>query len=819
MKNLIILFLFFTPLIVAQNFNVRGKILDSQTNQPLIGANIYLKSDPNLGTATNKNGNFEINNLTKPETLVISYLGYETKNIPVETDTTVTIRLEQKLIPAQTVFVEGSIGKEGTTPLTFNKINRVQIKKNYSVQDIPEFLSSVPSLTYYSEGGNGIGYNYLSIRGFDQRRISVSVNGIPQNDPEDHNVYWLDFPDILSSTDAIQVQRGAGSGVIGAPAIGGSINIITSAFSSEPQFNLESSYGTYNTKKFLISYSSGLVDNKYSFYAKLSKIQSSGYRNNSWTNFNSYYFSGVRYDKNLTTQIDLYGGPIADGLAYTGLPKFAVTQEKYRKLNYSYWEANGDSFTTSITRRPEEKENYSQPHYELLNELRISDNIKLNSALFLVLGDGFFDYDGSWADTSYLRLTHQYGFNPTSNPGNVLIRAQVNNTQYGWVPRLSWKHTSGELIIGGELSRHRSTHWASVEYGENLPVGLTPSYRFNYYNGSKDVIIGYAHESYDVSSQINLLGEVQLAYHKYRLYNERFVYNDFSVSNLFFNPRVGINYKFNKQSNIYFSFARVSTEPRLSDYYNADESSGGAEPEFAKNPNGTFNFNDPLVHPETMNDFELGLGYDSKSFTTKLNFYYMLFNNEIVNNGKVDQYGQPIISNMDETIHKGIELSIRGSVFEPLDIYANSTLSQNTIQSGRYYIQGSEYLDLSGNEIGGFPQFMANLGFDFNYSGLYFKFNGKYVGAFYSDNFYKNLKSYLNKYPGFVSYSDNKNEPYFDANMLVSYSFKLPNSLTQSKVFFQINNIFDRLYSAYAIGQEFFPAAERNFLAGIQVGL
>ena len=83
-------------------------------------------------------------------------------------------------------------------------------------------MSELPSTTFYSESGNGIGYNYLSIRGFDQRRITVSVNGIPQNDPEDHNVYWLDFPDLLANTELIQVQRGAGSGVFGYPAIGGS---------------------------------------------------------------------------------------------------------------------------------------------------------------------------------------------------------------------------------------------------------------------------------------------------------------------------------------------------------------------------------------------------------------------------------------------------------------------------------------------------------------------------------------------------------------------------------------------------------------------
>jgi iron complex outermembrane receptor protein len=808
MKSLIILAaFFFIPLLLAQGISIKGKILDAETNKPLAGTNIFLQSNHKIGTSSDASGEFSLNDIPKSSTIIFSYLGYEVKTVKVENDTSLVIGLEPKLIPSQTVFVEGSIGKVGTTPLTFSKIKRRQIEEDYVVQDVPEFLSTIPSVTYYSEGGSGIGYNYLSIRGFDQRRISVSINGIPQNDPEDHDVYWLDFPDLLASTDAIQVQRGAGSGVIGYPAIGGSINIITSTFSNEPKFNLEASYGSYNTKKYSISYSSGLIKNKYSFYAKFSKIQSSGYRNNSWTDFNSYYLSAVRYDDNLTTQIDLYGGPIADGLAYTGLPKFAVKQEKYRRLNYSDWGANNVSFTYTTTRRPSEIENFSQPHYELLNEL------------FLVFGQGFFDYDGSWGDTTYFRLTHQYGFNPTENPSDVLIKAEEDESQFGWIPRLSWKHKNGELIVGAEFRSHKSLHWGNINFGQNLPLGLTKSYDFYSYNGAKDAINGYVHEDYDLNAQINLLGEVQLAYHKYRLYNEKFVRNDFSVSNLFFNPRFGINYKFNPNLNSYLSYARVSTEPRLSDYYNADESSDGAKPQFQKNADGSFNFDKPLVVPETMNDFEYGISYNSETFSTTLNLYYMLFDKEIVANGEVDQYGQPIVGNIDRTLHKGVEFSVNAKPTNQINIYGNTTLSDNTIQNGKYYIDRNDYIDLSGNQIGGFPQFMANFGFSINYDNFFLKFNGKYLGSFYSDNFADKLKSYLKQFPDFVTYSDNKNEAYLTADVFISYELTIPGSLNSTKIFFRVNNLFNRLYSAYAIGEEFFPAAERNYLAGIQLGL
>ncbi|MGA9295158.1 MAG: TonB-dependent receptor [Ignavibacteriaceae bacterium] len=825
MKCLIILFLFLNSLISAQILEITGKVIDSDTDNPLPGANIYIEENPLIGVSADSLGNFKLrHDLNKGEHLVVSFIGYYKKiiaisdiNVPSE----LLIKLEPEIIPAQSVLVEGSLGKEGVTPLAFSKIKRKDIEDKYTVQDVPEFLSSLPSTTFYSENGNGIGYNYLSIRGFDQRRISVSINGIPQNDPEDHNVYWLDFPDLLASTDLIQVQRGAGSGVFGYPAIGGSINIITSAFSNEPMVNLSASLGSYNVRKYNASFSSGLVDDKYSIYAKLSRTLSSGYRNLSWAKFDSYYLSAVRYDKNLTTQINFYGGPIADGLAYTGLPKFAVKDKNLRRANYSYWETDTKSniYTYTINRRPGEIENFSQPHYELLNQLKLSDDITFNSALFLVTGNGFFDYDGSGLDTTSLHLTAQYGFHPVQNPADLLIKAQVENNQYGWIPKISYKHNNGELIIGGELRIHRSTHWGGIAYGANLPEGLSQSYRIYYFNGAKNIFSGFIHETYTLNSHWNFLGEIQLAYHKYRFYNEHFYNNNFNVDGLYLNPRVGINYKFNPEQNIFISFARVTREPRLGTYYPGEESIWGSVPQFVQNSDGSYNYNEPYVKPETMNDMELGYSIIEKNFNISLNFYNMIFDNEIVNNGKLDIFGQPITGNMNSTIHRGIEISASVKLPLNLSLLSNFTFSKNYVNSGTYYIDQNNVIDLSGNRIGGFPDILFNFGLSYNKNPFYIQLKGRYVGKFYSDYYDSKLSEYLIRYRGFLSYNDNVNDPYFTADFYASYSLKAFSSLNSSKIFFQITNIFDRLYSAYAIGAEFFPAAERNFLTGIQVGL
>ena len=834
MNNLIILFLFLNVFVFGQKQSFNGNVRDAETDKPLPNANVLLIGETTTGTITNENGDFTIlREFKEGDKLVITYVGYEDWNISFEDipklqtktaedgKTIYLFYLSSKILSSQTVLVEATIGKQGITPITFDQIKRKDIENNYTVYDIPKYLSDLPSTTFYSESGNAIGYNYISIRGFDQRRISVSINGIPQNDPEDHNVYWLDFPDLLASTELIQVQRGAGSGVFGYPAIGGSINIITSSFSNRPKLELSASYGSYVTRKYSAAFSSGLIDNKYSVYAKLGQILSSGYKDLTWVNFKSYFLSAVRYDKNFTTQFNFYGGPVADGLGYTGVAKFAVKDRNLRRQNFSFWVADDNQYTFTLERRPEEIENFSQPHFELLNEWQINNDLIFNSALFLVKGDGFFDFDGSWSVffDDYFRLKEN-GFDSSFIPTNALIRAKVENTQYGWIPRFSLNHDNGVLFFGAELRNHKSIHWGSINFAENLPPGVTKEYRYYSYRGGKDIASVFVNESYTLNEHWNLLGEFQLAYHKYKLYDEKFVGTDFAISDLFFNPRIGINFKPISPLNIYFSFARVSREPRLKNYYDAAESSGGDVPQFEQNPDGSFDFSKPLVQPETMNNIELGAALNGEDYSLTLNLYYMLFNDEIVKNGQLDRFGQPVTGNVDKTVHAGVELSFIYRFFKDrFKLFGNGTFSRNTIEVGRYFMDEENFIDLSGNRISGFPDYMANLGLAFNYNGWYFRWSGKYVGKFFSDNYDNNLNLYLESNPGFVSYTDNVNDAYFVSDFYSSYEFYLLSALTPWKIFIQVNNIFDNLYSANAIGKEFFPAAERNFIAGIQIGL
>jgi len=811
--------IFFASFIHAQQFYYSGKISD-ENGYPVSDCSFIIENVSSF-FYTDFNGEYNIKlPFLNDSKVFINRIGFESilTNLN-DLYSRKNFTLNSKILMSQTVLVNASIGRTGDTPMTFSEIKKNEIKSTYSVQDLPEVLSYLPSTTFYSEGGSGIGYNYLNIRGFDQRRISVSINGIPQNDPEDHNVYWVDFPDILQDAELIQVQRGSGSGIIGYPALGGSINIISSAHSNEKGIKLSSAFGSYNTQKINLSLSSGLIDNKYSFSARFSKFKSDGYRNLNWVDFKSFYVSTVRFDDNFTTQLNIYGAPIADGLTYTGLPKFAINDKKYRRKNYSYWEVDGNNFSYALERRKDEIENFYQPHYELLNDWQLNKDIKINSALFLVVGEGFFDYDGSWADTSYFRLTSENGFTATQNPGNALIRAVVKNRQWGWLPKISVHHKNGDLIFGAEIRAHNSVHYGNVNYAENLPGGTTKNYKYYEYSASKKIINFFAHENYSLNDNITLLAETQFSFIKYNLFREKYLNYDFTMNQFFFNPRIGLNYKSSDKLNYYFMFSSVAKEPRLKNYYDAAESSGGAVPQFEMDNAGNFDFNKPLVMPERMNNFELGLNYLTEKFSMNLNAYYMLFNDEIINQGQLDRFGQPITGNIDKSIHSGIELNLNYKTSENLEIVFNSTLSNNFISKGFYFIDKDNAIDLSGNKISGFPNLLLNGIVKLKFNSFNIQLANKYLGKYYSDNFDKYLSVYLKKNPGFVSYFDNQVESYFVSNLYLSYNFNANPVFANMKLYLQINNIWDSKYSAFAIGQEFFPNAERNIISGLEISL
>ncbi len=801
MKILLIKVLLTSTLLFSQQPRLSGTVMDSRSGLPLAGATVLVQ-DSRLGGVTDEVGRFYLDlGVTTSATLEIRLLGYATQTVALSADSRrsdLTIRLQPTVLPLQNMLVTASRLREEPFSAGYAHIPQQAIQERYTVQDIPVLLSELPSTTYYSEAGNGIGYTYLNIRGFDQRRISVMVNGVPQNDPEDHMVYWLDFPDLAANLENIQVQRGAGNPWGGTPSIGGAINLVSSNFTRQKGISLSVGGGHYNTRKYSLAAASGLIDNRYSIYARLSKMTSDGYRENSWIDFNSYFLGVARFDGPMTTQINLYGGPVSDHLAYYGVEKQALKDRTRRRYN--------------PIQRPEEIENFSQPHYEVINEWK-SGRWTVQNTLFYVLGEGFYDYDGSWAPYSYFRLTPENGFAVTGHPGelyvpNALIHAVVENRQAGWLPRLVWQNSRHVVTAGGEIRQHRSYHYGSLKWGEQLPAGVTPDYVYYEYRGAKSMQSAFINEIWRATERWTLMGDAVLVHHTYRLYDEKYVGTDFKVPYLFFNPKLGASYQLNGRLKAYATFAATSREPRLKNLYDAAEAStpsewGPVRPQFRTHSDGRYDFTQPLVKEETMYNWEAGAAYTDHSLQLGANLYFMDFNNEIVKSGQLDRFGQPVTGNAEKTMHRGLELTARWQPAPQWELAANATFSKNELVHHKQYTwDGVDVLD--GRRIAGFPDLLANCRLTYRSRNFSLTLSARHVGAFYTTH-YENREQMV--------------AAHTVANLQGHWRLPAMAGWRGLELSCQVNNLFDTLYAAHGEGDEYFPGATRNLFVGLNMEL
>ena len=721
--------------------------------------------------------------------------------------------------PPVVVTATKAIGR--LSPITFSDLSRSEILQRNSVQDIPVLLSELPSITTYSENGSGIGYNYINLRGFDQRRISVMINGVPQNDPEDHNVYWVDFPDLLASTQEIQVQRGAGSAFYGPAAIAGSVNLVANPFTAQPSVALETALGFQElegesrtalfTRKLGLSLNSGLLDGTYMLFGRLSRVQHDGYREQGWVDLWSYFLAAARFDETMTTRVHLYGGPISDGLAYVGLPKSYNADARLRRTNYSYWEydSTGSNVSYAVPQKPGARERFSQPHAEILHDWRLSERIQLHTTAFVVLGNGYFDYDGDWLpyDAAASDWFRRYvGYDSTfgvSTFPTFMVRGSVSNRQWGILPRLEVEHARGTLTVGAEVRIHRSSHTGQLPFASELPgPSWSASSNIYDYRGVRDVASLYVHEVVRLREDLSVMADLQAVFQRYGIRDEKFVSHQFDVEYRFLNPRLGINFNVTDALNTYAFIGSTSREPRMRNLYAAEDAYFGATPEFAVDTTGgtTYDFSRPLAKPEHLLNVEWGWGYTADRVRWNANLFWMEFTNELIKSGQVDVFGQPRVGNAERTRHVGLELDGAVRLNDRLTISGNMTWSKNRLI--RYRVaDDAGWSVLDGNPIAGFPDFLGNVRFEYADGYTTAGLSVKHVGTFYTDN----DRNAANR-------NDAATVLNADATHMVSFG-------AGHALLFrcEVRNILNTFYTSGGEGEAFFPAAERNYLVGVTV--
>ncbi len=769
-----------------------GTVTD-QHGKPLAAVSV-VTNVTGVGTMTDTTGRYHLSISDELKTVTFSSVGYQPRQFRVA-EIPNPLVLATMYYRTQDIVVRGDRAEEGVTPVTFSDFTRDDIARDYTVGEFPLLLESTPNLYSYSDGGGALGYSYMSIRGFNDKRISTYINGVPLNDPEDQATYFVDLPDFASSVTDIQVQRGVGNSLYGDASFGGSVNIVTNAFARQRQVRVTTGYGEYRsdgksvgeTSKQSVEYTSGLVDGRWNFTGRYSRQKSDGYRRDSWYEGWAYYFSIARLGRRSTTELHMYGGPMRMHLAYYGAAPGDIAYD--RRVNY---------LTHS-----NETDNFNQPHYQLHNVYKLSNRATLTNTLYYIRGKGYYEQLKYDADYRLYDIMPPYR-DPSDTVGNLVRQQWVHKNQYGWNPRLDIEHSRGTHSVGGSFYFFDSDHWGEVVWAEHLRNALDPRYKYYQYSGKKYVGSFYVTESYAITEKLRGQATAQLRYQRYRFNQVRmgeYVGYRYDLDWLFFSPRLGVNYALDPHTSVYVNAAVSSRTPTDAEIYEA------GDPEAIPKLD---------VKTERVVDLELGASYRHEKCVFGVNLFWMGFRDEIIPFGGVNpNTGLFITVNADRSVHSGIELTGTVKASQELELSGNLSLNHNRVKEYSPYMpddtgDGLHTVSFRNKVISGFPQYLANVIIDYDVQQIRATWRTRFAGKQYIELY--NMEPWAIK-------------PYMVSSLSLSYRAADVIGLGVLRLSVTIDNLFDKRY--YASGYpnwddmrgEYFVAAERNYFVQLEMEL
>jgi len=715
-------------------------------------------------------------------------------------------------------------------PIAHTTLSRAKLQQLDWGQDTPMALTMVPGVYAYSDAGNGVGYSYLSIRGFPQRRISVLINGVPLNDPESQEVWWIDHPDLLASGSELQVQRGVGAALHGAASLGGSVNIETAPFTDTPGASVVAGYGSFETKRLMLEMNSGRIGG-WNFYGRYSRIESFGYRDQSDSRLWSYSLSARRTFERQSWRVNLYGGPEETHLAYLGVPADYLDGRVTG-------DANHDRRFNPIT-YPDERDHFFEPHYELMHNWAPRAGLTVTQTLFYYDGDGYYDEQRFGRALTDYRLTPWYTSDSTlaprdyyaQNPDGSLTqtgsgqfqvvstdlvrRRTVVNRHYGWIPRVRIEHRNGALTVGGELRGHDGRHYGQVVSGGTLPPGTPPDAA--YYDYHPRTLSGglFAREEWQAAPDLRVTADLAWRHQGYDMRDDAFDGINFRQPYNFALPRLGVTFTPKSAWSGFASVAWASREPSFRDLYDAESS--GSVPLFEHVDPVTNTWTDPLIHPEHVMDLEVGGAWHTGHGRVAVNVFRMDFRDELVYAGQFDtDLGYPILGNAARSRHQGVEFDAHHVLDLPraarVTLEANATLSDNHFidYAEQWGPLPGDVVRYDGNALGLFPAQLANVTARLDAGRATLGAEYQYAGRIYVDNT-ESLASSIG--PRRV--------------LNLNAAWRVPFSgASRTELSLRALNVLDERYatSGYpdydasgALVPHFIPAATRNFIAQVRV--
>ena len=616
------------------------------------------------------------------------------------------------------------------SPVAHENISKEEIEANNHGVDLPILLDQATSIVTTSDAGAGVGYTGIRVRGTDATRVNITINGIPFNDAESHGVFWVNMPDLSSSTSDIQIQRGVGSSTTGASSFGATVNLSTlsTVNSTKPFGEISNSFGSFNTIKNTVRLGSGLIDGKWNFEGRLSNIQSDGFIDRADADLKSYYISGSYLGENTSVQALIFSGHEKTYQAWYGAPLRFLNSNVDSNQTYNPYDYEN------------EIDNYRQTHYQLHITNKSIKNLKLNTSFHYTRGMGYFEqyvgtehnavmYNGDyvWGKNllSYYNLDDIIISGDTISQTNLIRRRWLDNHFYGLVFSADYTTDKFNLILGGGANQYIGGHFGEViwaQYSSNGPI------RHRYYDNDaiKNDLNIYGKLNYDLNKDFNAYLDLQYRFVSYEftgLNNDRSPLDQTANLN-FFNPKAGMNYRLNSSNNIYGFVGVGNKEPNRDDF---TESSPESRPQH-----------------EQLLDVEFGHRYTSEKLSISTNFYNMQYKNQLILTGELNDVGSAVRVNIPESYRRGVEFTGAAILSEKFTLKFNLTLSENKISTFTEYVDnwdtwGKDEVVHENTDIAFSPGIIGGgqlifTPFEKENGKLQFALLSKYVGNQYIDN-------------------------------------------------------------------------------------
>ena len=771
---------------------ITGKVTDL-SGDPIAGASIRVENTF-FGVHSEPDGTFSISNLKDGiYRLIFSFMGYEQQTHEVELHgrTVLDVTLSEKtMFPGEVVVNATRAGEY--TPLTYFTVGKEMLQKQNFGHDLPFILSLTPSLVETSEAGNGIGYTNLRIRGSDASRINVTIDGVPLNDPESQQVFWVDIPDLASSVDNIQVQRGVGTSSNGAGAFGATVSIQTKNPENEPFAEISSTAGSFNTFRNTISAGTGLLAGKFAFQVRFSDLRSDGYIDRTGSDHRSAFMSGHFRTEKSHLKANVILGEEHTGIGWWGVPKEKLTENRRYNPAGEFTDGNG------ITKYYDnESDNYNQNHYQLFFTRKMNDNFIFNTALHYTSGKGYYEEFREDVTLADYGLTAGEG---SQTESDIIRQKWMSNDYYGLIYSFKYSGARIDATAGGGANYYSGDHYGKIIW---TSVGtFEKGLQWYWNNGTKKEFNIYSKANYSLNEKLSVFGDLQYRFISYDMTGEDDDLKDLGQQHRyhFFNPKAGLFLSLNSNQDAYLSFSVANREPTRSDFKEA-----------AGDINST-------PRPERLFDTEMGYKLRGEKFSLAANGYYMLYDDQLVPTGELSSTGYSIMTNVKNSYRLGIEINAGIRPFKFLSWDIGLTKSRNKITDFVEYYVDYNTSDWSGEykskslgtvDIAYSPSLTGSSDMTLKVlKNTEFHIISKYVGKQYFDNTMSNERMI---------------DPYMVTNLRLDFR-PVIRIIKSTDIQLIVNNIFNTEYESNAYGGNwyedgnektwayYFPQAGINFL-------